>query len=58
MSRLLKMGKAPSELNGAELREIVCFACCAASLSTQSRGGLTSIVEESRVRECMETCCW
>ena len=56
MSRLLKMGKAPSELNGAELREIVCFACCAASLSTQSRGGLTSIVEESRVRECMETC--
>ena len=50
MSRFLKTGKAPEELTEAELREIVTFACCAASLSTQKHGGITSVPEEAEVR--------
>ncbi len=51
MSRLLKTGKAPSELTEAELRGIVTFACTAASLSTQKHGGITSVPELEEVEE-------
>jgi fructokinase len=51
MSRLLKTSKAPCDLTQDELAAITRFACCAASLSTQTHGGITSVVPESRVRE-------
>lgn len=34
---------------------IVRFACCAASLSTQNHGGLTSLLPEKQVVECVES---
>ena len=43
MSQFLKYQKAPSELTEEELRQIVRFACTAASLSTQKHGGITSV---------------
>lgn len=49
MSRLLKTGKAPSELTVEEMAAITRFACCAASLSTQTHGGITSVVPEQEV---------
>ena len=51
MSRFLKLNKAPAELTEEELREIVRFACTAASLSTQKHGGITSVPEEADVLE-------
>jgi fructokinase len=51
MSRFLKLKKAPAELTEEELREIVRFACTAASLSTQKHGGITSVPEEADVLE-------
>ena len=33
-----------------ELRAITRFACCAASLSTQTHGGINSVVPEAEVR--------
>ena len=50
MSRLLRTGKAPDELSAGELRAITRFACCAASLSTQTRGGINSVPPESAVQ--------
>lgn len=49
MSRFLKLGKAPEQLTVEEMRGITRFACCAASLSTQTRGGITSVVPEEQV---------
>ena len=49
MSRLLRCGKAPSDLTAEELEEIVRFACTAASLSTQKHGGITSVPGEEEV---------
>ncbi len=49
MSQFLKYKKAPSELSEEELRQIVRFACTAASLSTQKHGGITSVPEEAEV---------
>ena len=49
MSRLLKLSKAPAELTVDEMADIARFACCAASLSTQSRGGITSVAPEADV---------
>lgn len=43
MAKLLDTGKAPDDLTEAELREIVTFACTAASLSTEQSGGITSV---------------
>ncbi len=51
MSRFLKLNKAPAELTEEELREIVRFACTAASLSTQKHGGITSVPEEADILE-------
>ena len=50
MSQFLKTGKAPTELTAEEMRAITRFACCAASLSTQTHGGITSVPEEAAVR--------
>ena len=50
MSQFLKVGKAPAELTVEEMRAITRFACCAASLSTQTHGGINSVPEEAAVR--------
>jgi len=55
MSQLLRTGKHPGELTAEELTGIVRFACCAASLSTQKQGGISSVPEEGDVRSLMNT---
>ncbi len=54
MSRLVKCGKAPSELAEEDLRNIVQFACAAASLSTQKHGGITSVPDIAQIRSLLE----
>ena len=49
MSRFLRLGKAPEELTVEEMRAVTRFACCAASLSTQTHGGINSVPEEAAV---------
>ena len=49
VSRLLKLGKAPEELEEADLAGIARFAATAASLSTQKPGGIPSIPDEAEV---------
>ena len=51
MSQFLKYGKTPSCLTEQELRQIVRFACTAASLSTQKHGGITSVPEPADIEE-------
>ena len=41
--KLLQLGKAPEELNEAELTEVVRFACTSAGLSTTRSGGISSV---------------
>ena len=43
MSQLLQCGKAPDDLTEEDLTAIVRFACTAASLSTQTYGGICSV---------------
>ncbi len=47
--KVLQTGKCPEELNEAELREAVRFACTAAGLSTTKPGGISSVPEEQEV---------
>jgi len=54
MSRFLALGKHPSALTVAEMTDIVRFACCAASLSTQTHGGITSVVPMETVESYMK----
>lgn len=54
VSRLLKLGKAPEDLDQAELEGIARFASTAASLSTEHPGGIPSIPEEAVVLERMK----
>ena len=49
MSRFLKTGKRPEDLTAEDLTAIVTFACTAASLSTQTHGGISSVPEEAEV---------
>ena len=49
VSRLLELGKAPEELEQAELEGIARFAATAASLSTEKPGGIPSIPDEAEV---------
>ena len=49
VSRLLKLGKAPEELDQAELTELARFATTAASLSTERFGGISSIPDMDTV---------
>lgn len=50
MSQFLRLNKAPEDLTVAEMTAVIRFACCAASLSTQTHGGITSVVPEENVR--------
>lgn len=47
--KVMQSGKRPEELNEAELREAVRFACTAAGLSTTRPGGISSVPELSAV---------
>lgn len=49
--KLLQTGKAPEELNQAELADVVSFACTSAGLSTTKAGGISSIPEYRVVME-------
>jgi len=49
LSRILKIGKAPDELESEDLAEVVSFAVTAASLSTQKQGRIPSIPDEREV---------
>ena len=49
MSRFLRLNKAPEELTVEEMAAVTRFACCAASLSTQTHGGINSVVLEEDV---------
>lgn len=49
VSRLLKLGTAPSELTVEQMTAIGSFASAAASLSTEKSGGIPSIPEEEAV---------
>lgn len=49
MSRLLKLNKHPADVTAEELKDIVAFACTAASLSTQKHGGISSVPAEEEV---------
>ena len=51
MSRFLQCGKTPAELTAEDLRNIVRFACTAASLSTQKHGGITSVPDREAVEQ-------
>lgn len=51
VSRLLRIGKAPSELSVSEIREIAEFASASSSLSTETVGGIPSIPSEDQVIE-------
>ena len=55
MSRLLRTGKAPADLTVEEMRAITRFACSAASLSTQTHGGIDSVPEERLVHDMLRT---
>ena len=54
MSQFLQLGKAPEELTVDEMAAVTRFACCAASLSTQTHGGITSVVPEAAVRQFLQ----
>ena len=54
MSRFLKLDKAIEDLTEDDLLGIVRFGCCAASLSTQSHGGITSVVPIDQVEFCVK----
>lgn len=54
VSRLLKLGRAPEDLEEAELAGIARFAVTAASLSTEKPGGIPSIPGEAEVLARME----
>ncbi|MCD7752435.1 MAG: carbohydrate kinase [Lachnospiraceae bacterium] len=49
LSRLLKLQKPLAQVTGEELRDAAAFACCAASLSTQRLGGISSVVPMEEV---------
>lgn len=53
MSQFLRLNKAPEELTMEEMSSVTRFACCAASLSTQTHGGINSVVPEEKVRRAM-----
>ena len=52
--KLLQTGKAPEELNEAELRDIVSFACTSAGLSTTRSGGISSVPDYEEILNRLE----
>jgi len=53
LSRILKLGKSPEELDSVDLAMIADFATTAASLSTQKYGGSPSVPSEEEVYKMM-----
>lgn len=53
MSRFVRCGKAIADLTEEDLRNIVRFACTAASLSTQKHGGVSSVPDIADVERLM-----
>ena len=56
LSRILRSGKGIAELDGEALGTMTRFACCAASLSTQRSGGISSVVPLEDVETLLRTC--
>ena len=56
LSRILRSGKGIAELDGEALGAMTRFACCAASLSTQRSGGISSVVPLEDVETLLRTC--
>lgn len=55
VKRLLELGKAPEDLEQADLDYIAGFASAAASFSTEKTGGIPSIPEKERVLDYLMT---
>jgi fructokinase len=53
MSQFIKCNKKIADLTEDDLRNIVRFACTAASLSTQKHGGISSVPDPANVEELM-----
>jgi sugar/nucleoside kinase (ribokinase family) len=53
VSRILKLGKRPEDLDEGELMGVASFAVAAASLSTQRVGGMPSVYSEDEVLAAM-----
>jgi sugar/nucleoside kinase (ribokinase family) len=53
MSRILKLGKLPEELDLEEMENIAAFSTTAASLSTQKPGGIPSIPTEKEIEDAL-----
>ena len=53
--KLLQLGKKPEELEEAQLRDTVRFACAAAGLSTTRSGGISSVPEYNDVLRAIDT---
>lgn len=51
--KLLQLGKAPETLDGAELTDVVRFACTSAGLSTTRSGGISSVPTMGEIEERM-----
>ena len=52
--KLLSLGKAPETMTGAELRDVVRFACTSAGISTTRSGGISSVPTYAEVLKRME----
>lgn len=52
MSQFIRLNKKATELTVEDMTTITRFACCAASLSTQTHGGIKSVVDEELVKQC------
>ncbi len=53
LSRILRTGTPLSEIGEDQLRDAVRFACCAASLSTEKQGGISSVRSLEEVETAM-----
>ena len=53
LARLLQLNKPLSAMDDADLRQATRFACCAASLSTERFGGISSVVPLADVLRCL-----
>ncbi len=52
--KILKANKNTFDLNEDELREIVCFACTSAGLSTTKPGGISSVPEMNEILKILQ----
>ncbi len=54
VSRVLEIGKAPSELDENDLRYVAGFACTSAALSTEHFGGIQSVQDIETIKKAYE----